>query len=286
MTTIDQLLEETEGLVSLPEVAVQVTRLVEDPNSSAEDIATAISREPALAARILRLANSPLYGMRSEVDTVARAVTVLGTLQVRDLVLASSAVHGFDGIPNELVSMEDFWRHSLYTGLAARRLARQVLSGREESSFTAGLLHDIGKLLLYHQQPQVAVQAFLAVLNGDAPRINLAERTLLGFDHGELGGALLERWELPPHLVAAARFHHRPLEAPEPLRREALLVHLANHIAQLAQLDSTRPGDAPPVEAEAWNLLGVSPLQVPELVQSLQEEVLEVEEALFREPAN
>ncbi len=282
MISIEELVEEASGLVSMPQVALQVTRLVEDPNSSAEDIAEAIAREPALAARILRLANSPLYGMRSEVDTVSRAVTVLGTLQVRDLVLASAAVHGFDGIPNELVTMEDFWRHSLYTGLASRRLARLMLAGREESSFIAGLLHDIGKLVLYHRCPQQVVQAFLAVINGEQERIDAAERALLGFDHAELGGALMAHWALPEHLVAAARYHHRPLQAPERFRREAMRVHVANHIAQMAQLDTTRPGDVPPVEPAAWEALGLSPLQVPELVQAVQEEVVEVEEALFR----
>jgi len=244
--TLEELVEEAAGLVSMPQVALQVTRLVEDPASSAEDIARAISHEPALAARILRLANSPLYGMRSEVDTVSRAVTVLGTLQVRDLVLASVAAHGFDGIPNELVTMEDFWRHSLYTGLASRRLARQMLAGREESSFIAGLLHDIGKLVLYHRCPEQAVQAFLAVLNGEQARLDAAERDLLGFDHAELGGALLAHWGLPEQLVAAARYHHRPLQAPERFRKEALRVHVANHIAQMAQLDTTRPADVPP----------------------------------------
>jgi HD-like signal output (HDOD) protein len=278
--TVDELIQDVEGLVSLPQVAIRITQMVDDPESNASDLGDVISQDPSLALRVLQLANSPLYGMRNQVDTISRAVTILGTLQIRDMVLATSAVHSFDGIPNELVSMEDFWRHSLFCGLAARYIASNILRGREESSFIAGLLHNIGKLVIYNRMPEAAIQTLMMILDGEERQRYLAERRVMGFDHAEVGGALLDQWSLPGHLIETTAYHHEPDKAKN-YPREAAMIHVANTVATMAQLDTSNADDVPPINNDSLKLLGLSYDHLPVMIQRVQQEILDVEQVLF-----
>lgn len=141
------------GLASLPEVAARVVALAEDPNATASQFEAVIGRDPALAARLLRIANSPYYSVTGQIDTIARAVTMVGTRHIRDLTLGLAAIRAFAGIPVELVSMEDFWVHSLYCAHLSRALSADDLR-MADTVFVGGLLHDIGQLLLFIQQPE------------------------------------------------------------------------------------------------------------------------------------
>ena len=278
--TMDELIRNVEGLVSFPQVATRVTQLVDDPRSSATDLGYVISQDPALALKILQLANSPLYGMRHQVDTISRAVTILGILQIRDMVLAASAIHSFDGIPNDLVSMEDFWRHSLFCGLAARHIAAKVLGGQEESSFIAGLLHNIGKLVIYNRMPEAATRALMMILDGEESQRYQAERKVLGFDHAQVGGALLAQWSLPAHLIETTTFHHEPEHAKN-FPRETAMIHVANTLASMAQLDTSNIEDVPPMNEGSLISLGLSYDHLPGIIQAIQQEILDVEQVLF-----
>lgn len=277
---LERLIEDIDELVSFPQVAIRVTRMVEDKMSSAEDLGRELARDPALSLKLLRLANSPLYGARNEIDTISRAVMILGTMRIRDMVLASSAVDSFSGIPNELVTMEDFWRRSLYTGLASKFIAAQRGEGREESSFVAGLLHNIGKLVIYNRFPEQSVRAFMMVLDAEVPESFLAEQRILGFDHAELGGALLSKWGLPAHLVEAVACHHEPEKA-EQYPVEAALTHVSSRISLMAQLDTTAIADIPPVNAASMECLGLSHENLPTIVEQIQLTILDLEEALL-----
>ena len=110
---VQDLVKNASDLVSLPEVSLRVNELANDPESTADDMAKVISQDPALVARMLKIANSAFYGLSSEVETITRAVAVLGTNKIRDLVLSTAASDTFDGIPNDLITMQDFWHHSL-----------------------------------------------------------------------------------------------------------------------------------------------------------------------------
>jgi putative nucleotidyltransferase with HDIG domain len=277
---LEQLIKDIDELVSFPQVAIRVTRMVEDKMSSAEDLGRELAQDPALSLKLLRLANSPLYGARNEIDTISRAVMILGTMRIRDMVLASSAIDSFNGIPNELVTMEDFWRRSLYTGLASRFIAAQRGEWREESSFVAGLLHNIGKLVIYNRFPEQSVRTFMMVLDGEVVESFQAEKSILGFDHAELGGALLRKWNLPEHLVEAVAWHHEPEKA-EKYPQEAALTHVSSRISLMAQLDTTVIEDVPPVSAASMERLGLSHKDLPAIVEQIQHAIVEVEEVLL-----
>lgn len=165
-TSASDLVQDISGLVTLPDVYLRINRLVEDPESSTADIAQAISQDASFTLRLLRLANSAMYHFPSSVDTVAKAVAIIGTAQIRNLALSMSVAKSFSGLPNDRVSMANFWRHSLLCALAARHLAKAARRCDPDALFTAGLLHDIGELIIFNRLPEQAKKALLIVLDG------------------------------------------------------------------------------------------------------------------------
>ena len=255
----EKLVGDVAALVSLPEVVVRINALVDDPSSSAEDIGRAVSQDAALTTRLLTLANSAMFGMSREVDTIGRAIAVLGTRQVRDLTLGLSAARAFAGIPNDLVSMGSFWHHSVLCAVAARQLAAECDRGRPDSSFVAGLLHDVGQLVLFNKLPEQSRAALLMSIDEpNEPALHLCERELLGFDHAVVGGALARRWQLPANLVECIAWHHEP-ERAESHALEVAIVHIANSVAVLAEVESEELTDAPAIQPIAWQVTGLHP---------------------------
>ncbi len=270
---IQDILDNVEHLVSLPAVCVRLTELVNDPTSSAEDISRVINQDVALTARLLRVANSPLYGFSAQIDTVTRAVAVLGTRQVHDLSLATAAVKTFDGIPNTLVSMDSFWEHSIFCALCARHLAMECLKRQREAVFVGGLLHDIGQLVLFHLLPDLSRQALEASMDGpDELEFQEAEREIIGFDHAEIGGELAHRWSLPTIIQECIAYHHNPAEAQQN-RVEAAIVHIANSIAALAELNTTELENAPRIHDIAWELTGLDAEIIAPTIASAQAQI-------------
>ena len=224
--SFETLLDDVEGLVSPPAICMRLFELIHSPQASARDIAEVVSIDPNLTVRLLRMANSSFYNLSGKVDTVSRAVTIIGNSELYSLVLSISAVKSFTNIANDLVNMDTFWRHSVYTGLLARALARRVNMLHPERLFVAGLLHDIGSLVLYHYRPDT-MRDLLLVSHGDEDVLYHAEMETLGFTHAGLAGALLEEWQLPEELQQAVTWHHDPGSA-QVARIEAHLLYLAN----------------------------------------------------------
>jgi len=279
---VQSLVKGVSDLVSLPEVAIRITEMVDDPDSSAEDMGKVIAQDPGLAARLLRIANSPLYGLSAEVSTISRAVTILGTRQLRDLVISTTASHAFDGIPNELISLQNFWRHSLYCGLLAQKLARMSKMTKVESMFIAGLLHDVGQLVMFNRMPEKSKEALLLVLEGtEELEMHEAEQQIFGFDHTEVGGELVKNWHLPTVLQECVEFHHDPGRAKEH-PAEVAIVHIANSAAVMAELHATsEEGEVPQIDPAAWDACGLSESILEELIADTQDEISEIERVLF-----
>lgn len=274
--TLEQFTQDIDHLVSLPSVGVRVNEVVNDPNSTAEDIAKLISQDPSLAARVLRIANSPAYGLSTQITTITRAVAIVGTQLIRDLVLATSTISAFKDIPNELVSLENFWDHSLYCGIAARLLAEQRGMKHAETEFLAGLLHDIGQLVIFRKEPEAARRALLLSVEGpDDLALHKAEQAVFGFDHAQVGATLLRHWHFPDLLVACVEKHHVPQEEQQfPI--EVSLVHIANSIAGLAEIDSVSEEDAVRTEQFAWDKVGLSREIIGPTVRATQAQFTEM----------
>jgi putative nucleotidyltransferase with HDIG domain len=282
-TNINDVIKGVDGLVTLPHVFLRINQLVEDPDSSMNDIAKAVSQDPSFTLRLLRVANSPFFGFQSTIDTVSKAVSLIGTSQIRSLALSMSVASSFAGLPNDLVSMDNFWRHSLYCALIARILARHAKKCDPEAVFTAGLLHDIGELILFNRFPEQAKETLLLVLDqlDDLP-VFLAERQIIGFDHAEVGGALAQKWGLPPLLEECIAYHHAINEAKR-YPREVALVHLANIIAQMAEIDTFDPEDVSDIDTRAWVMagIGLDADDIESVIREAQEEIVETEKLFF-----
>ena len=261
------------SLVSLPEVCIQVNGMVEDERSSAADIARVISQDPGLTARLLKIANSSFYRFPSKIETVSRAVTIIGTRELRFLVLAASAVRSFDRISNDDIDMASFWRHSVYCGVIARILAGRCRVLHSERLFVAGLLHDVGRLVMLSRIPDLVQVMHFRARQAAIPMYE-AEREVFDTDHGEVGAELMKLWRLPASLQTAAAYHHEPQRAPE-YALEASLVHIASVLAQLAELGSSNLQDAEPVSPFAWDLTHLTPDVVEAVLQEARAQFLE-----------
>lgn len=277
MSTANELVKDVRGLVTLPHVYIQIGRLIDDPKSSSADIAKAVGQDPSFTLRLLQVANSAFYRFPSDVDTVTKAVSIIGTAQIRNLALSMSVASSFEGLPNELVSMENFWKHSLLCALSARHLAKLIGRCDPDALFTAGVLHDIGELIIFNRLPAQAKQALLIVLDSDEEiAVYQAERQVMGFDHGDVGGALAREWRLPS-LLEECIGHHHNVGASRRHRRETALVHLANILAQMAELDTLDSFDVPPVDPAAWEFTGLADDCIEPCVREAQAGIAEIE---------
>lgn len=278
---IVELVQGVGDLVTLPDVFIRINQLVENPNSSTSDIAQAVSQDPAFTVRLLRVANSSFYGFSSTIDTVSKAVSIIGTSQIRNLALSTSVANTFSGLPNQLVSMENFWRHSLYCGLVARKLAKLAGKCDAEAVFTAGLLHDIGELVIFNRLPEQAKETLLLVLDGaDELPVYKAEQQTMGIDHAQVGGELARQWNLPPMLEECIAFHH-DIRAARGYPREAALVHIANILAQMAEVDTLVLADVTPIDPEAWKITGLKEEVIGQTIRETQAEIVEAEKLYF-----
>jgi HD-like signal output (HDOD) protein len=253
----DRLVLRPADLPSLPLVYTSLQAALDDPRASATRIADILSQDAALTARLLRLVNSAFYAFSIPVETVSRAVLLVGTQQIHDLALATLVMQMFDGIPPDLIDMPSFWRHGLGTGVAARVLAAFRREPNIERYFVAGLLHDVGCLVLYRREPRTC-RDILVRARGDAVPLLGLEREVLGTDHAAVGGALTRAWHLPQSLADAVAFHHEPGLAGEHLG-EAALVHLADVIAHALELGNSGDPHVPPLDAGAWDRVGLAP---------------------------
>lgn len=219
--------EITENLVaSPPTVYFKLKQALENPDATFEDFAKIISNDPALAARLLKIVNSPFYGMSSKVETITHALNIIGTSELSDLALATSVISKFQGMPEDLVTLRDFWVHSIAVGLAARRIARHLRADNEERYYLAGMMHDIGRLVLFKEAAEKAKEALSEFYRSGDSMLD-AEKKVLGFNHAEVGATLLREWKVPASLVEAIQFHHDPFQS-QSHTLEAGIVHVAD----------------------------------------------------------
>jgi len=270
--TADALINKSLELVSPPTTYTQLDALIHDDNASADEISQVINTDPALTTRLLKIVNSPYYGFPSQISTISRAITIVGTSELTQLVLATSVINAFKGIPEDLIKMEDFWRHSIACAITANTIAKKCKIPAAEHFFIAGLLQNIGSLVMYQTVPELAKEAITSGLFG-SETIYESERRLLGFDHSEVGEALAKKWRLPAALTETIRHHHTPSEA-ELYPIETAIVHLADIMVTAAGIFG-HSGDrhVPRLDPQAWAELKLDEQQLPDIMQQVTEKI-------------
>ncbi|WP_428563318.1 MAG: HDOD domain-containing protein [Solidesulfovibrio sp. DCME] len=252
----------------LPEAYLALRRVAQDPMSSTADVAAALSMDPALASYVLRLANSALYTPSAKVETVSRAVSVIGLGEIETMAAGSMLTRVFDKPPRpELLALDAFWRHAVAVGMLARALAERVGERGGERYFVAGLLHDIGRLVLTVAEPDLAALVLARAAAQNLPT-TAAERLELGFDHANLGGRIAEKWRLPESLCQAVAGHHDPALCPDNL--VAAAVHAADFMANALGVRGLAAAGLPRLDERvlpAFNLVHAEPEAFWELLE-------------------
>lgn len=278
---LDRMIEDIEELPSIPETLLEVLRVIDDPESGAKDLAEVVRVDAPLSAKILRLANSPFYGSRSDIADVGRSVAVLGYQTMRNvaitLTVATSVVSAVARAGGRL-DYRELWKHSVTTGALAKELA--LLAGDEdpEEIFSAGLLHDLGKFILELHAPE-AYDRVVHQRRRSRRTLSALEQEEFGFDHAEVGAAFARAWRFPSILADCIGGHHeqrRPASAATPRPgRAAALVALADYLANLNHTpDSDLGGDHRLLNAEGlYAAAGLSAEQVAEHKDALREAV-------------
>jgi putative nucleotidyltransferase with HDIG domain len=277
--SVENMVEDVSTIHSLPLFYSQLSEAMDHPRTSIGDIAKIISEDQGLTARILKLANSPLFGYFSKIDTITQAVTIIGVLQVRDLALALSVMDVFKGIPGSLVNMEQFWKHSIATGLAARLLATSQREANLERFFVAGILHDIGRLVMYVQVPDISLE-LLEECRSNGQLLHRAERQRFSFDHADVAATLLRRWKIPPGITEPVGSHHDCRRA-EQYPREASILHLADIFAHALEIGNSGEVFVPQLENAVWDRLRISTFFLPSLLTQVDSTFRETISVLY-----
>jgi len=277
--TLEQLVGKGQDLPSLPEIYLRVSEQLEDENSSVQQIGNTVQNDPAISTRVLKMVNSAYYGLPNQVSSIAQAVSLLGRERLKHILIGSVLRGVFSSDDNPAFSMQAFWQHSIKTAIIGRQLTQQVAQIAEpDAMFTAGLLHDIGKLLLIKKFPERMLSAEEFMIQ---KRIDIlsAELQQVGVTHTAVGEALMQHWGLPQLLIDCASNHHEVVHD-GPHRFATHLIYLANKLSEyVPPLDDEETRNILD-DIENWDQGHFSLEQIASACQLADEMVFEVMESL------
>ncbi len=228
-----RLVDEIKTLPSLPALYRELTEVLRSPDASIESTARIISKDMGMTTKILQLVNSPFFGLRTFITSPAKAVAFLGLDQIKPLVLSMQVFSQFRESQHPFFSLEVLWRHGLVTGTSARAIAKEEQASQDliDAVFTAGLLHDIGILILSTNLPDRYTDALALMLDRGIAEWE-AECEVFGASHEEVGGYLLGTWGLSNDIVEAVAFHHEPMRSVSQPFSPLAAVHVANALVE------------------------------------------------------
>jgi len=231
-------LQNIRNLPSMPLVMVEVSKLLTNPMTSATDLGKLIGKDQGLVAKILTVANSPLYGLPRRVSTVEFAIVILGFDQIKNIVIALSMIEAFQSTSDEFWNRDEYWRHSLLTATASKKIADELGYPRSGEAFTAGLLHDLG-ISVMQRYLNNEFKIISSMVSETGISYLAAEEETFGLTHQDVGRFLTDKWNLPQTLGDAILYHHQPSNS-EQNRVLSSIVHLADFMTQVLQTGTFR----------------------------------------------
>lgn len=274
---LDLVARHVDKLPSPSMVVIELLQHLEDDDMSSGQLARIIARDQALVVRMLRIANSPFYGLSGRVESVADAIAVLGLRAVRSLAATSAVTGGLAGVAPPELDTGVFWRHGIAAAVAARALARR-LKAPEEVAYVAGLLHDIGTLMLASVFPAQRADV-LAHAAEHGMHVADAERAVLGIDHAQIGSTLAERWNFPEQICRAIRSHHEAV--PERSGTLACAVHVGDVLAHALDLAGDPDERVLPISPQCWRYVALDGASSRRLFADIERECRALNSALF-----
>lgn len=277
-----QILDELQNITdlpTLPTVFLKVMSMMRNPNIPMKEIATTLEADPAISVKLLRLINSSFYGMARKVDSVHQAIVLLGANTLKNVVISVSIFKSV-GDQDEQSSFDRtaFWRHSIACGMVGRFLEDKLGLGRSEEGFIAGVIHDIGKIVLdryFHSDLDEVMKA----IDSESLSFYSAERKVIGITHTEIGAFLAERWQLPEHLVAVIAQHHK-IDPESEHAKLAAVIHLADITTRKFSFGSGGDDLIPKTDPSVWDILGISEENLAELNEEMEAEIEKSKEML------
>ncbi len=277
--SLDSIVNNASTIYSLPLIHERLTQAINNPRASISDITLIISEDQGLCFRILKLANSPMFGYHKNIDTITKAATIIGTQQLRDLSMAVSVINVFKDIPEDILNMTAFWRHSISTGIMARIIASHRRETNVERFFVAGIMHDIGQLIMSTSMP-VLLREMIERCNESDRFLFQLQRSELGFDHADVGGELLKKWKIPVIISEPVACHHDPARAAV-YPQEAALLHIADLFAHAIQAGTSGESCVPVLNEAAWDCLNIPESAIAGIIQQADEQIEKTLETIF-----
>ncbi|MBD3322582.1 MAG: HDOD domain-containing protein [Chitinivibrionales bacterium] len=258
---IKRITESVISLPTLPTVVSKMLELVDNPKTSAASLARLISTDQTLTARILKLANSAYYGFPREIYTVDTAIVVLGFNTVKDMGLSLTVLDVFKGGAGaDSFDVSKLWEHSIGCGIGAKMLARRFRSPLVGEAFVAGLLHDIGKVILNHYLAG-EFHEIIGMVRNDGRTLDEAEEVVLGTSHAEIGGWLADKWRLPKIIAESIRYHHAPWEAQTaPLL--VAVVAISNYLCHCAGIGNSGRKNPVSPDDRVWDIFSGNNIEI------------------------
>ncbi|HQG30382.1 MAG TPA: HDOD domain-containing protein [Deltaproteobacteria bacterium] len=263
-TLKERIFRTLKDLPPMPEVARRARVVLSNPNSSFSDLADVIESDQGIVTRVLKMANSSFYGLSGNVSTIQRASMVLGVKTLMELLgmacsseIMSGTLDGYD------IAAGDLWKHSLAVASASKMIARRIRPEMEQDAFSAGIIHDAGKIILnpYILEKKSEFQSHVRMGKGS---FLSAEKAILGFDHAELASEVCEHWNIPEHIALSIRYHHDP----SPSNHDILtyIIHVADAAAIMSGIGAGMDGMLYPINEQAMDFLSLKSDDIPEIM--------------------
>ena len=243
-------------LPEIPSTVFELNEVIANPSASADDISRVVSKSPSLAAILLKIVNSPVYAFPAKIDTISRAVTIIGTQEISGLALGISTISIFKDIPEDIIDMHLFLKHSLACAIISRVLCAYKNITQTEQLFVSGLLHDIGRLILYKYYPEQAKKILIRA-ESSKELLHQEENKGIGCKHTDIGKDLLKKWKIPFSIENNVFYHHNPSSANN--QTHATIVHLADIIAHSLEIGTSGERFVPNFDHKAFDSLDLSP---------------------------
>ncbi len=268
--TAENLIEGIVTIPTIPTVLSKLNGLILNPDSSAGDISEVVSTDQSIAIKVLRIANSCFYALRSPVSILQIAVTILGTRVLRNMVMQATTIQAYKHLQGTReFDLEAFWQHSVSTAICAQVLAKHSpkIDGKPEEYYSSGLIHDVGKVILLDSRPEQFLEAVQKTKDFDGDS-TAAEREVFGFDHAQVGELLATRWKLSPEIAAGIGLHHTVPTSEAEAHFVGCLVYVADKLAHNLE-DHEGTDAANELDAEAFEILGLSGERIIKVVEEI-----------------